>query len=89
MNKAYKIKTNFDENKDSWSIYSAENAGKAKTSILYSIKDGIYSGANYSSIYFCRRAEEYDGLASKYLGCIAWKQGNENWQQDKGHWYDE
>ena len=86
MNKAYIIKTKIDIDNSSWGIYSGKTAPKVKTYVMSSLKD-IYRESNYSWITSCRRIPEYDNLAQKYDGCIAWKQGTEHWEQDKGHWY--
>jgi hypothetical protein len=87
MFKAYKIKSKLDTTKESYGIYSAENAGKAKTSLIRSAQDA-YKDVNYSYIISCRRAPEYDALASKYRGCIAWRDDKEYFEQDKGHWWE-
>ena len=84
--KAYKI-TQHDYN--GFGIYIAESAGKAKTQYMYSLWD-VYPEADYSWLKSCRRAPEYDYLwtIAPGRGCVAWSDGNENWQEDKGHWYN-
>lgn len=83
-NKAYQITTSADEG---FGIYSARTAGKAKTMAVTALQDA-YPKANYSWITSCRRNPEYDELAMKYPGCIAWEHNGEHWQQDKGRWWD-
>lgn len=85
--KAYKIKTKADIDINSWGIYGAYSAPRAKTLCMSSLWES-YPNSNYSWITSCRRAPEYDDLVNEYSGCVAWKQGAECWEQDKGHWYE-
>lgn len=87
MNKAYKIHLKVYEYKDDFVIVSAKNAGRAKTIVINGLREQ-YLYENYSCITYCRRSYEYDPLAQKWDGYIAWKQGRENWEQDKGHWFE-
>jgi hypothetical protein len=85
-NKAYRIVTKANPNM--WTVYSAPTSGKAKTSCFYRLREAYYA-ATYAWISSCRRAPQFDSLAEKYSGCIAWRDHTgENWEQDKGHWYD-
>jgi hypothetical protein len=84
--KAYQIRVErADIDNNSWGVYSACTPGKAKSVCLSGLKEA-YTDATFAWITTCRRAPEYDTLAEKYPGCIAWKQGREHWEQDKGHW---
>lgn len=83
---AYKIVTTIDE-KNGFGIYISPNAGRAKTRAVFAMRDS-YSKATYSWIKFCRRAPEFDYLESRGSGCVAWTDGHENWQIDRGHWWD-
>jgi hypothetical protein len=82
--KAYKIITH---DLGGFGIYIATSAGKAKTLCMQGLHDA-YPKADYSWFKSCRRVPKYDYLAPTAKGCVAWKDGNENWQLDKGHWYD-
>jgi hypothetical protein len=92
MKKAYKITTKANEIGE-WLIYSGENAGKVKTFCVNHMKEA-YSDATYSWINSCKRIPEYDELANKYNGCIAWKIKAsdqiswERWEQDKSNWFE-
>jgi hypothetical protein len=86
LNKAYRIVTQADP--DMWVVYAAPTSAKAKTSCFYAMREA-YPDATYAWINSCRRAPQYDALAEKHSGCIAWRDRcGENWEQDKGHWYD-
>lgn len=93
MKKAYQISCKKSNKPGEWGIYSGENAAKAKTIFMVDLKEN-YPESNYSWITTCRRIPEYDELANKYSGCIAWKMQCwdrdiwERWEQDKGHWYE-
>jgi hypothetical protein len=84
--KAYRITTILND-EGSFGVYSAETPARAKTMVVSAMREA-YSDANYPWITSCRRAPEYDALAEKYRGCIAWKEGFEHWEQDRGHWWD-
>jgi len=85
MLKAYKIKTKA-RSQNSYSIYVAESAGKAKTKVVQSMSD-VYDGVDYSWITSCCRAPEFDAMAEKKRECVAWVDENERWQKDRGHWF--
>ncbi len=84
--KAWRITTTADGIRG-FSIVSAINPGKAKTTVINQIREAYYKGT-YSWIISCRRAPEYDELAHKYSGTIAWHHDRENWEQDRGRWSD-
>ena len=85
MLKAYKIKTKA-RSENSYSVYVAENAGRAKTKVVQSMSD-VYDGVDYSWITSCRRAPEFDHLANGRLECVAWVDGNERWQINHAVWF--
>jgi hypothetical protein len=85
--KAYKIITSYHD-RGGFSIYSANTAGRAKTICIYNLQEA-YSKASYKHIEKCVRAPEYDILANKHqYTCIAWHDDGENFEMDRGHWYD-
>jgi hypothetical protein len=91
--KAYKIVTNINEPGE-WMVYSAETDGKAKTMCVNAMRD-VYKKANYSWIKSCLRIPEYDSMAEKGKGCIAWKllssdlRTYERWELDRSNWFEE
>lgn len=82
--KAYKIQT---KGFDGFGIWLEESAGKAKSIAMCSLHDA-YPDANYSWFTSCRRAPEFDYLADKGPGCVAWQSDIEHWQIDRvpSHW---
>ena len=88
MLKAYRIVTT-QHSAGGFSIYAAENPGKAKTRCIYGLQDS-YSAATYAWITSCRRAPEWDYLAAakqEYRGVIARSSDGDNWQADRpGNW---
>lgn len=46
-----------------------------------------YLESGYPWIETCRRAPEFDHLAKDGPDCVAWAEGSERWQIDKGHWH--
>jgi hypothetical protein len=69
--KAYKIVTDINDY-GGYGIYSAESSGRAKTMVVNGLREAYYE-ATYSWIKSCKRAYNYDCLADKYSGCVAWK----------------
>ena len=84
--KAWRIATKAHD-EGGFSIVSERCAGRAKTLEVYAMRDG-YDKATHAWITSCRRAPEFDALAKKYKGTIAWHMDGENWEQDRGHWRD-
>ena len=87
MFRAFKIVTK-EDNPGSFNVFIAESAGNAKTQVIAAMQNAGYNNATYSWITSCHRAPEYDYLADKGPGCVAWKiidwyNGNEEWQIDK------
>ena len=85
MLKAYKIETNAHLG---FTVYVAENAGRAKTKVIYHLGE-FFQGVDYSWITSCHRAPEFDYLANRENEdqCVAWKHAGERWQIDRGHWW--
>jgi hypothetical protein len=82
--KAYKIVTTI-HNEGDWGVYGAETRAKANTLVFRAMLN-IYTDASYAWIKSTKRAPEYDELCNKYPGCVAWKEGMERFEQDKGTW---